>query len=166
MEIRRTLHKFAGAFTTFFNDRIVSMKGQSRAYAIIQTAHRIEKGLTLENPRKMWGWSKVERLIDLISEEMQSDQPDEFAVHTGAAVLKAYKEAKKHTGDQKEFEKATSFLHKNSRVEALVESCEPVGGIRRLKKEEIFRDGAYHDVHCMALFREEKTGALSVELKR
>ena len=23
-------------------------------------------------------------------------------------------------------------------------------------KQEIFRDGAYHDVHCMALFREEK----------
>ena len=140
MDINRTLYKFFGAVSTFVNDRVVSWKGQSRPYAMIQTAHRIEKGLTLEKPRKMWGWSKVEKLIDLISAESGSAHPDEFAIRTGAAVLKAYRAAKEQSADPKEAERAASFLHRNRRVEELVEASEPVGGIKRLKKEEILHD--------------------------
>lgn len=54
MGLGHILYKLFGAVGIFFNDTYYSLKGQSHNYAIIQTAHIIEKGLTIENSRRLW----------------------------------------------------------------------------------------------------------------
>ena len=137
MKIGHVVYKVGGAVGIFCKDWAISLKGQKNDYAIIQTAHRIEKGLTIQNPRRLWGWNKVEKLVDLIAKEIAAPQPDQFAIETGAAVLKAYREAKRNSGDHEEADRADSFLKKNAEVCQIVENCTTPGGSLRLTAEDM-----------------------------
>ena len=82
-------------------------KGQHPKYEILQTAHRLEKGLLNENPKPLWGWEKAERIASLLNEN-----DDVFSNRTGRGVLKAYIEAKKNSGNIKERERSNMFFGK------------------------------------------------------
>lgn len=137
MDIKHFLYKGFGMIGVRFSDLCASAKGQSNNYAIIQTAHRIEKGLTIENPRRLWGWNKVEQLICLIDAELKKSSPDLFAIHTGAAVIEAYIESKHNSGDREEYEKADRLLKDHESVFQIVEDCHAHGGGFRFKKTDI-----------------------------
>lgn len=92
------------------HDWYISCKGQAPEYEILQISHRIEKGLLIQNPRKMWGWDKARRLYELLG-----CTESVFAKETGKAVLSAYLEKKRssvYNEDIEEYErfaKDTSF---------------------------------------------------------
>lgn len=137
MEIIQRLTRSAKVVSIFWNDLVCSMKGQTSKDAIVQTAHRIEKGLTIENPRRMWGWNKIGHLVALLEKELAAPVPDRFALETGASVLKAYIKAKKRTGDQDETEKAARLLEQTPKVRALVESVGTEGGAKQLHAHDV-----------------------------
>lgn len=77
--------------------------GQTVSADILQLAHRLEKGLTIRSPKKLWGWEKAKALCSLI---VRADPvTDKFAIETGKGVLNAYITAKKATEDQEEIQK-------------------------------------------------------------
>lgn len=136
MKVKYYLAKSFQAVETYLNDWAVSLKGQENNYAILQTSHRIEKGLTIQNPRKLWGWNKVDNLVELISIEMKKEHPDQFAIETGVAVLKAYADYKEKCGEEERI-KARNLFTGYDDVKKLVENCKPVGGTIKLSRDEI-----------------------------
>lgn len=83
--------------------------GQKRSSYIIQTVHRLEKGLCIKNPKSLWGWEKADILVKLINEELISSNPDYYAVKCAIAVLVAYKNHKLNTNNEPDIEKAKNF---------------------------------------------------------
>ena len=67
----------------------IACKGQKRQFELLQLAHRLEKGLLIENPRPMWGWEKANRLIDLVNHVH-----DVYYKRTAISVLNAFLESK------------------------------------------------------------------------
>lgn len=106
----------------------LTTKGQYPKYEILQTAHRLEKGLLNENPKPMWGWEKAERIAFLLKEN-----DDEFTNCTGRGVLKAYIESKKQSNNIKEHERAIQFIESHPEIE--VEDV--FGGAISLKRDDI-----------------------------
>ena len=102
-------------------------KGQHPKYEILQTAHRLEKGLLNENPKPLWGWEKAERIATLLKVN-----DDEFYNRTGRGVLKAYIEAKKNSENTKERERASKFLENHPEIE----HEGTLGGTILLKRDE------------------------------
>ena len=70
-------------------------KGQNNGDYILQTAHRLEKGLCIANPKPMWGWDKAHALAKALILE----QDGSFAHETGLAVLHAYLREKGFSGE-------------------------------------------------------------------
>lgn len=94
---------------------VALQNGQANNYAILQMAHRLEKGLCIRNPRSLWGWDKANALFGLIQKELNSKSADIFAIKVGASVLKAYIDSKKELGDcddRKRVEEFTARLAK------------------------------------------------------
>lgn len=137
MKIARRFLKFAKLWALFRKDLSCSLKGQTARDAMVQTAHRIEKGLTIRNPRRLWGWNKIGHLVDLLEKELSLPNPDRFALETGAGVLKAYLEAKKSTGDREETEKADRLLENAPKIREWMETVTAAGGARRLSAQEV-----------------------------
>lgn len=77
-------------------------KGQMSEYEILQTAHRLEKGLLNSKPKPMWGWDKARRLGELIKKNN-----GDFSTITGGSVLSAYLEHKRHSANEREREMAS-----------------------------------------------------------
>lgn len=103
-------------------------KGQHPKFEILQTAHRLEKGLLNENPKPLWGWEKAERIASLLKVN-----DDEFSNRTGRGVLKAYIEAKKNSDNAKERERANRFLENHPGIELE----DTLGGALLLKRDDI-----------------------------
>ena len=137
MNIVRHLPKAAKALSIFLGDLGCSMKGQTIPDAIVQTAHRIEKGLTIQNPRRLWGWNKIEKLVNLLEKELAAPVPHHFALETGASVLKAYVDAKKRTGDQAETERALKLLERAPTVRDYLKTVSVAGGARHLHIQDV-----------------------------
>lgn len=95
----RTVHQ---GIKHIINTASVIKDGQTNSYAILQTAHRLEKGLCIRNPRSGWGFDKAETLADLIAAEKNKNTPDQTAIQIGEAVLAAYIDAKEKLPDEKE----------------------------------------------------------------
>jgi len=76
--------------------------GQTISAGILQLSHRLEKGLAIRSPRRLWGWDKAKDLAVLISRG--DPEKDRFAIETGKGVLGAYIAAKEATGDSEELE--------------------------------------------------------------
>lgn len=106
----------------------LTTKGQHPKYKILQTAHRLEKGLLNENPKPLWGWEKAEGIASLLKVNS-----DEFSNRTGKGVLKAYLESKKQSEDVRERERANEFLAKYPEIEKEV----TLGGALLLKRDDI-----------------------------
>lgn len=106
----------------------LTTKGQLPKYEILQTAHRLEKGLLNENPKPLWGWEKAERIAALLKVN-----DDEFSNRTGKGVLKAYIVAKKNNDNIKERERANKFLEKHPEIE----QEDTLGGVILLKRDDI-----------------------------
>ncbi len=83
---------------------ILVTKGQKPEYEILQTAHRLEKGLLNSKPKPMWGWDKARRLNELI----KSNNRD-FSTITGGSVLSSYLEQKSYSSDERERKMASHF---------------------------------------------------------
>lgn len=136
----RNARKFFGVF---WRDCSQCRKGQTNRDAIVQTAHRLEKGLTIQNPRKLWGWDKTAKLAARLADELDKPAPDRFALETGGSVLKAYLDAKMRTGDMEERDKATALLENAPKIRSLLASISTRGGACNLRKEDVFfPDGA------------------------
>ncbi len=103
-------------------------KGQHPKFEILQTAHRLEKGLLNENPKPLWGWEKAERIATLLKVN-----DDEFSNCTGRGVLKAYIESKKQSDNTKERERTNRFLENHPGIE----QEDTLGGALLLKRDDI-----------------------------
>ena len=106
----------------------LTTKGQLPKYEILQTAHRLEKGLLNENPKFLWGWEKAERIATLLKVN-----DDEFSNRTGRGVLKAYIESKKQSDNSEERERANKFFENHPEIAQEVTS----GGALLLKRDDI-----------------------------
>ena len=142
MQIIPGLKTFFGFFSVFAGDVRCLLKGQDDGAAILQTAHRIEKGLTIRNPRKLWGWNKVGRLVELIERELGRPSPDLFAVQTGASVFKAYQLAKAESGDREEAERAAKALEQAPRTREFLQTLTVPGGAMSLHATDVVLPGA------------------------
>lgn len=82
----------------------IACKGQKEQFELLQIAHRLEKGLLLENPRPLWGWEKANRLVDLI---ILVD--DAFFKETGSSVLNAFLKSKEKSIFKEDRDKCENF---------------------------------------------------------
>lgn len=110
--------------------------GQATNYAILQTAHRLEKGLCMREPRKFWGFDAAIRLVQLIAVEQNRQTRDEKAIAIGKAVLSAYINKKEETD---EIDKLIALKTEIKKAGILVapENC---GGSLKLHKSDILMD--------------------------
>ena len=121
----------------------VIKSGQKTDYDILQTSHRLEKGLCIREPRKAWGYDKADRLAGLIVKESRKEHPDQMAVQIGKAVLSAYI-ASKEAAEPEEPKLAAL----KAKVEAgkILRDCDSrFGGTLLIKKEEVLQDAAAVD---------------------
>lgn len=136
----RRFKLFITVFFRSFCSMIVNLsllyKGQANKDFILQTAHRLEKGLCIATPKPMWGWDKARVLAKALCRE----KTDNFAKETGSAVLHAYLKQKEIVGNEdgrmldsfeKEFEELLSQGY-----------CEEKGGSILLSKDDLMCDVA------------------------
>lgn len=109
----------------------VLTRGQSTHDNILQTAHRLEKGLTISKPRALWGWDKAKALAQLLEKGRGS-----FAYETGAGVLYAYLDAKKATGDSEEIQRADA-LCAQLQSKGILQPAEETGGALKLTAGDV-----------------------------
>lgn len=123
--------------------KLIYFHGQKREYEIIQTAHRLEKGLTYEHPKEKWGWEKAVRLSKCLSKVSKSS----FASITGSSVLAAYLRNKIETGDKEEKQKAEKMLERG---------CYAInqerGGVFEVSKEGVLLNEAEIET-CERMFK-------------
>lgn len=100
---------FFKALRSTFHYQTIIWKGQKRSSIIIQTTHRLEKGLCQKIPKAHWGREKAEVLVKLIDDEMKSTMPDYFAIKCAIAVLVAYKNHKLNSGNEIDIENANKL---------------------------------------------------------
>ena len=112
-------------------------KGQANRAAIVQAAHRIEKGLAIRTPCRFRGWDKAERLAKMLAREMRRPAPDRFALETGGSVLKAYLEGRERTGDREEQANALALRDKTPEIQSLLAAASARGGACTLRKEDV-----------------------------
>ena len=115
--------------------------GQSTNYAILQTAHRLEKGLCIRNPRAGWGFDKANRLVRLVVKEGKQESPDTVAMQIGTGVLAAYVEAKRASEAQEDVEGLKKLLSLIDEVGLQISRSDD-GGAILLKKEDVIQDAA------------------------
>lgn len=82
----------------------IACKGQKEQFELLQVAHRLEKGLLIENPRPLWGWEKANRLVDLINLV-----EDGFSKETAISVLNAFLKAKEYSKNEEDCDKCRLF---------------------------------------------------------
>ena len=105
----RAIKYSAKGFLSVCRNVKILCNGQTQSDSILQLAHRLEKGLTIREPRPFWGWDKAEQLSLLLENEKRN--PECFAYETGASVLYAYLAAKKACGNIEEVNRADAMLH-------------------------------------------------------
>lgn len=114
---------------TVFVELGIVANNQSLDAKILQTSHRLEKGLTISNPRDMWGWDKAYSLLSLIERTS-----NEFSKETGYYVLEAYVQHKMKANSDEDKKRAHD-LHdrlENIKIEGSVR-----GGSIDISKAEV-----------------------------
>lgn len=130
------IYKIVIGIKTFFVEKFVICKGQSNAYAILQTSHRIEKGITNSKPKEGWGKAKAVKLVDMISKEIDT-KGDSFAVDTGIGVLKSYLMQKRNSDIEEDKKIADQIENRNEIVKEHIENSKVYGGTIDIKRSEI-----------------------------
>lgn len=126
-------------------------------YKILKTAHRIEKGLLIENPRPMWGWEKANSLVDMLAKKMRRMGSNvSSAEKAGFSALRSFI-------DYKMTSEGRERSHLNSLMEKIKEKhltdllgkydC---GGTSALLKNDVIFDGD-EILHFERLFRTRHT---------
>lgn len=111
--------------------------GQATNYAIFQTAHRLEKGLCISEPRKYWGFDSAIKLVHLIAEEKGKQTKDEKAIEIGQAVLSAYVNEKEQ---KNETDMLTTLKAEIKKADiSLTRDCS-VGGAVNLRRSDLLVD--------------------------
>lgn len=78
--VRKIFSCFKMELYEFFT---IAIKGQQNCYAILQISHRLEKGLSVCKPRKLWGWNKAEELVERLQQEIKNKNGDKFSISVG-----------------------------------------------------------------------------------
>lgn len=134
------------------NLKIIS-GGQSSNFAVIQQAHKLEKGLSIREPRRLWGYDNARKLVDFISDEMTKNPRDIVALNIGLGVLKAYVSNKMKLGDPEEQNRVGSLLSYiyGKGVRLPEEECSIYGGTLPIKRSDILVN--YNEVSLLFLTR-------------
>lgn len=114
--------------------------GQANQYAILQTAHRLEKGLCIRDPRAGWGYDKAEKLVELLAKECKISDNDRKAVEIGKAVLAAYIEAKNEIPDEADRLSKLKAAIVSAGLNADADAA--YGGTLLLHKEDVLQDAS------------------------
>ena len=121
---------------------VASIKdGQAINYAILQTAHRLEKGLCIRTPRAGWGVDKANNLVRLLEKESKSINPDTMALSVGKGVLAAYIEAKQESDNPIDV-RAIEKLRKAIAVSGLDLKVNEFGGSLLIHREDMIQDSS------------------------
>ena len=124
----------------YIKDSISRIKdGQANNYAILQAAHRLEKGLCIRNPRKNWGYETALKLVKMLSVEVRNNPCDEKAITIGKAVLSAFIEAKEKT-DEADKLQALKCEIISAKIELAISN---EGGSMLIHKKDILVDSLY-----------------------
>lgn len=132
---------FRGVNRVCININILS-KGQNTNFAILQIAHRLEKGMCVPFPKKLWGYEKADLLARLIIKESNKVNPDLFAINIGKGVLYSYMMCKSSLSDREESSKY-EYLKNHVESYGLLLSDENAcfGGVKSLSRNDVLSDG-------------------------
>nr|AHF24537.1 nitroreductase [uncultured bacterium Contig248] len=122
-----------------FNNVNVIKGGQQTNYAILQLAHRLEKGLCIRDPRAGWGFDKANKLVDQILKEKDRKDPDAMALSVGTSVIAAYISAKEESKDPKDVSELQKLKEKAGGA-GLEQGSGECGGSLLLHKEDMLQD--------------------------
>jgi len=143
-------------------------KGQHPRYELLQLAHRLEKGLLIENPKPFWGWEKADLMASLLE-----NNKDDFSNHTSWGVLKAYIDAKKNSVDSSERERAISFEKKHPEIS----NETTLGGIITLSRTDMtdnqkktieqffYSRHSCRDYQCVLVSKDDINAAIALAMK-
>lgn len=137
MSFKRNLSMYFNGFVRIKNNMSIVKKGQENRYAIFQTSHRLEKGLCIRDPRKLWGFDKADSLVELLFAEISSKKPDKQAIKIGASVLAAFIKAKSSTNDKEEMANADRIKEKATQKGILKFADSISGGAINYKRVDI-----------------------------
>lgn len=107
MSVKSRIDLYRNCYKRVITDLKQLSLGQKTNYDLLQLAHRLEKGLLIQNPKPMWGWEKAEKMVSLIN-----NNKDSFSTTTAKAVLSAYLDAKSKSQYQQDRDKCVDFLKK------------------------------------------------------
>ena len=93
-DIKTNLYVFVKGIKYFFRSYKIAKKGQDPKYELLQTCHRIEKGLLIDNPKPGWGWEKIYRIQSLIAE-----MDNCFEKKVGQSTINKYIDEKKKSSN-------------------------------------------------------------------
>ena len=106
--------------------------GQKPKYDLLQLSHRLEKGLTLSDPKPLWGWDKARRIASLLKVN-----GDAFSNKTASAVLSAYLNAKVHSDNPEDVRLAQEFTDATGFVAS---EFSGLGGAQNVTKESFSKE--------------------------
>lgn len=100
--------------------------GQTIEAEILQTSHRIEKGLLIKNPKPRWGWEKIRRLMSLSTETK-----DPFAQDVCNGIISEYAKNKKNSPDSYDKSMASSLR---------ISDDSTIAGIMQITAKDVLTD--------------------------
>lgn len=130
---------FAGMKFIKKNMSVIS-GGQAGRFALIQQAHKLEKGLSIRDPKKLWGYENAKKLVDYIADEAAKTDPDLLALNIGKAVIQAYLAQKGGLEDESEREKTDQLKTYVSVKLGDFAADSAYGGTLALKREDVLVD--------------------------
>ena len=139
MSLKSNLSMTLRGFRHIRSNIAVIKNGQATNYAILQTAHRLEKGLCIRDPRPGWGFDKAMSLVDLIEKESQSNVKDEMALKIGCGVLSAYIKAKEESADPQD-KKSLQMLKQKAETAIIPLEITEYGGTVHLRRDDVIQD--------------------------
>ena len=147
MSFKRKSAMFYHAIRTTVKTFNMLNKGQDYCYNILQTAHRLEKGMTIRNPKALWGFEKAEALAALLYKEKNKENKDAFAVKTGEAVLAAYIAYKENSDSEEEIKRVSLLKENIGKYNLDLNLDAKAGGVLSVEKSDmIFEDGKIEDL--------------------
>jgi len=134
--IKERIKTFGGGLSFVFNSVGLVSKGQNIEYSVLQTAHRIEKGLTIRDPKVGWGKEKASSLLTQLDLLKRRFGTDNFSYITGISVLAAYCNDKQKSLLEDDIVIAQQLYKKANDLNIHLEAnC--FGGIKEVKKDDI-----------------------------
>ncbi len=132
MSVKSRIDLYRNCYKRVITDLKQLSLGQKTNYDLLQLAHRLEKGLLVQNPKPMWGWEKAEKMVLLLK-----NNNDTFSTTTAKAVLSAYLDAKIRAQYQEDRDKCAVFLKK---TEFQPISFDRIGGTASFEKTNFSPD--------------------------